>query len=110
MILIFLLLDLKGSNNIEGIMLDPPEEEEVKWSGIAFEKMNNLRILIVRNTCFTQEPNYLPNSLRLLEWAGYPSKSLPSDFDPTNIVDLSLPYSHLNLEREKPFPVKLLPI
>ena len=103
-----MLLILKGGSNIEGIMLDPLKEEEEEWSGTAFKKMNNLRILIIRNTHFIPEPNYLPNGLRLLNWERYPSKSLPSNFLPRDIVDLSLPYSHLSLEKEKPFPVKLL--
>ncbi|XP_057733490.1 disease resistance protein RPV1-like isoform X2 [Arachis stenosperma] len=92
-----------GSSNIEGIMLDPPKEENVIWSGTAFQKMNNIRILIVRNTHFIPEPSYLPNSLRLLEWDRYPSKSLPSNFHPKDIVDLSLPCSQLNLKMEQSF-------
>ncbi|XP_054777792.1 TMV resistance protein N-like isoform X1 [Prosopis cineraria] len=75
-----------GGNNIEGIVLDPPQQEEVEWSGLAFEKMNNLRILIVRNTKFSASPKYLPNSLVLLDWQEYPSMTLPRDFCPPKLI------------------------
>ncbi|XP_028793756.1 disease resistance-like protein DSC1 [Neltuma alba] len=77
---------LNGGNDIEGIILDPPKQEEVMWNGLAFEKMNNLRILIVRNTQLLTSPKYLPNSLRLLDWRGYPSMTLPLDFSPPKLV------------------------
>ncbi|XP_027368582.1 uncharacterized protein LOC113874561 [Abrus precatorius] len=101
------LKENSGSSNIEGIILDPPKKEEVKvdWSGFAFEKMNNLRILIVRNACFSSPPSYLPDSLRLLEWKGYPSESLPQNFYPwNNAVVLGLSHSDFRLEKDKPFP------
>ncbi|XP_028793760.1 TMV resistance protein N-like [Neltuma alba] len=79
-----------GENDIEGIILDPPEQEEVKWNGLAFEKMDNLRILIVRNTQFLTSPKYLPNSLILLDWEGYPSMTLPPDFSPPKLVCFKL--------------------
>ncbi|XP_054777353.1 TMV resistance protein N-like isoform X1 [Prosopis cineraria] len=79
-----------GSSNIEGIMLDPPQQEEVEWSGMAFEKMSNLRILVVRNSQFSTSPKYFPSSLRLLDWAGYPSTTLPPDFSPKKLVFIKL--------------------
>nr|KYP57825.1 TMV resistance protein N [Cajanus cajan] len=91
-----------GSTRIEGIMLHPPKQEKIDhWTFTAFKKMKNLRILIVRNTIFSFGPSYLPNSLRLLDWKGYPSKSFPLDFYPHRIVDFKLPHSFLILR--KPF-------
>ncbi|XP_028769801.1 TMV resistance protein N-like [Neltuma alba] len=87
-----------GSSNIEGIMLDPPQQEEVEWSGMAFEKMSNLRILVVRNSQFSTNPKYLPSSLRLLDWAGYPSTILPPDFSPKKLVYIKLSGSLFRLE------------
>ncbi|RDY07574.1 TMV resistance protein N, partial [Mucuna pruriens] len=85
-----------GSSKIEGIMLHPPKLEEVdNWNNAAFEKMKNLRILIVRNTKFPTGPSYLPNNLRLLDWIGFPSESFPPNFYPENIVDFKLSYSPL---------------
>ncbi|XP_028769770.1 TMV resistance protein N-like [Neltuma alba] len=89
---------LKGCNNNEGIMLDPPHQKKVKWSGMAFEKMNNLRILVVRNVQFSTAPAYLPNSLRWLEWEGYPSTTLPRDFSPSELMCLKLTKSPFRLK------------
>ncbi|XP_028769750.1 TMV resistance protein N-like [Neltuma alba] len=87
-----------GCNNIEGIRLDPPQQEKVKWSGMAFEKMNNLRILVVRNIQFSTGPTYLPNNLRWLEWKGYPFAALPKDFSPSELIFLKLPESSFRLK------------
>ncbi|XP_050116006.1 disease resistance protein RPV1-like isoform X2 [Malus sylvestris] len=38
----------------------------------------------------------LPNSLRYLNWSGYPLKSLPSKFSPENLVELHMPESQVN--------------
>jgi hypothetical protein len=101
----FYIQGTEGSIKIEGIMLDPPAHEEVyNWSDNAFKKMENLRILIIRNTTFQTAPSGLPNSLRLLDWKGYPSKSFPADFYPERIVDFKLPHSSLMLI--KPFQVQ----
>ncbi|KAI4306676.1 hypothetical protein L6164_029933 [Bauhinia variegata] len=54
-----------GTENIEGIKLDSPKQVEVQWSGTAFTKMKNLRILIIRNAIFSIGPTYLPNNLSL---------------------------------------------
>ena len=94
---------LQGTSNIEGIILKSCQQE-IQWSGIAFKKMKNLRILIVRNTQFSIGPKYLPNNLRLLEWEGYPSTSLPPSFDPKKLIVLNMPHSCLKLE--KPFKVQ----
>lgn len=36
---------------------------------------------------------YLPEELRYLHWHEYPLKTLPFDFEPENLTELSLPYS-----------------
>ncbi|KAK2379233.1 TMV resistance protein N [Trifolium repens] len=93
-----------GSSTVEGIKLHPPKQEKVdKWAYTAFKKMKNLRILIVRNTLFLSGPNYLPNSLRLLEWKCFPSKNFPPDFYPYRIVDFKLP--HCSMILKKPFQI-----
>jgi hypothetical protein len=79
----------KGTSNIEIIHLDSPlieDEEAIEWDGEAFEKMPNLRILIIRKCRFSNAPKYLPNSLKVLEWLRYPSEELPSDFDSKQLV------------------------
>jgi hypothetical protein len=86
-------------------MFEPPEYTTVVcWNDYAFEKMNCLRILIVKNTRFSSEPKYLPNHLRLLDWDRYPSKTFPPKFYPRNIIVLNLFASQLTME--EPFKVK----
>ena len=102
--MLLLVLVLKGSEKIQGIMLDPPQEEKVNWSGTEFEKMKWLRILIVRNTSFSSELQHLPNHLKLLDWENYPSKSFPPKFHPKKIVVFNLPRSCLTFQ--DPFKVQ----
>lgn len=97
------MLDLKGSDEIEGILLDPPKREKVDLIGATFEKMRRLRILIVRNASFKTEPKYLPNHLSVLDWEEYPSKSFPPNFHPKEIIVFNLRKSYLTLE--EPFKV-----
>ncbi|XP_030948230.1 disease resistance protein TAO1-like [Quercus lobata] len=61
--------------------------------------MSNLKFLRVHNICTQYVPKYLPNSLRYLEWSGYPAKSLPC-FQPDELVELRLPYSKIELPWE----------
>ncbi|KAL2966889.1 hypothetical protein AAZX31_16G143600 [Glycine max] len=85
----------EGTSRIQMIILDCLKYEVVQWDGMAFKEMNNLKTLIVKGGCFSNGPKHLPNSLRVLDWWGYPSRSFPSDFQPKKLVRLQLPYSHL---------------
>jgi hypothetical protein len=90
----FFFFSFKGTSNIEIIHLDSPlieDEEAIEWDGKAFEKMPNLRILIIRKCRFSNAPNYLPNRLKVLEWLRYPSEELPSDFDSKQLVIYKVP-------------------
>ncbi|XP_039686423.1 TMV resistance protein N isoform X1 [Medicago truncatula] len=84
-----------GTDTIEVIIINLCNDKEVQWSGKAFTKMKNLKILIIRSARFSRGPQKLPNSLRVLDWNGYPSQSLPADFNPKNLMILSLPESCL---------------
>ncbi|KAJ7970185.1 Disease resistance-like protein [Quillaja saponaria] len=92
-----------GTDKIEGIMLRFPNEEKLQWSGEAFKRMKNLRILMVENAYFSEGPKHLPNNLRVLDWKNYPSMSLPPDFHPKNLVVLSLLDSRLKLKESLNF-------
>ncbi|XP_028785831.1 TMV resistance protein N [Neltuma alba] len=85
----------KGSGEIEAINLDMPGDMVIDWNGRAFKKMPNLKILIIRNAQFSTGPKHLPNSLRVLDWKGYPCPSLPSDFNPKELIILKMPESFL---------------
>jgi len=82
----------KGTNKIEILHLDSPliQDKVINWDGKAFKKMKNLRILIIRKCHFSKAPNYLPNSLKVLEWWRYPSEELPSNFDLNQLERLYL--------------------
>ena len=91
-----MLLCSKGTSSIQVIILDFPEfEEVVEWDGMAFKEMKNLKTLIIRVGSFSKGPEHLPNSLRVLEWSGYPSPSLPPNFHPKRLVTLELRQSCL---------------
>ncbi|KAL5173790.1 TMV resistance protein N [Glycine soja] len=58
-----------GTSEIEIICLDfsiSDKEETVEWNENAFMKMENLKILIIRNGKFSKGPNYFPEGLRKL--------------------------------------------
>ena len=38
---------------------------------------------------------FLSHKLRVLAWHGCPLKSLPSNFDPKNLLDLDMRFSHI---------------
>lgn len=69
-----------------------------------FKKMYNLRLLKFHASdfedfCKVHFPDegltFHSNKLRYLHWYMYPSKSLPSNFCPENLVELSLPRSNV---------------
>ncbi|XLS59853.1 hypothetical protein HN51_009608 [Arachis hypogaea] len=86
-----------GSDRVEVIILHS-SKRRVNWNGKAFKKMRNLKVLIFWDVHFSVGPDHLPNSLRVLEWDGYPSPSLPSDFHPTKLFMLNLCNSSLKLD------------
>ncbi|KAK4725928.1 hypothetical protein R3W88_030845 [Solanum pinnatisectum] len=78
------------------------EDDFLNYSNI-FKRMQRLKILIVGDGTFSSNcaVTYLPSSLRLIDWPGYPSISLPESFEPSQLVVLCLHKSWL---------VELLPI
>ena len=72
-----------------------PKQDLIHLNFKAFKKMKRLRLFISRNVHFSQEPNFLSNELRLLDWPEYPGESFPSNFSGRNLVELSMPRSHL---------------
>ncbi|KAK7271000.1 hypothetical protein RJT34_26570 [Clitoria ternatea] len=84
-----------GTDKIEIIKLKACNSIKVQWNGKAFKKMKNLKILIIENAIFSTGPEHLPNSLRVLDWSGYPLRSLPSDFNPKQVEILHMPCSCL---------------
>ncbi|WJX30784.1 nascent polypeptide-associated complex beta subunit [Trifolium repens] len=93
--IVHVLEENKGTDTIEVIIVDLHKDRKVNWCGEAFGQMKNLRILIIRNALFSRGPQILPNSLRVLDWSGYQSSSLPSGFNAKNLAILNLPESQL---------------
>ncbi|XP_057445938.1 disease resistance protein RUN1-like [Lotus japonicus] len=95
--IIHVLEDNMGTDKVEFIKFDMHNNNEVEWGGNAFEKMKSLRVLIMENAASCTGPKDLPNSLRVLDWRYYPSPSLPSDFNPKQLVILNMSKSCLKL-------------
>nr|XP_023874309.1 disease resistance-like protein DSC1 [Quercus suber] len=93
------LMENKGSDNIRGMMIVPPEPTKLQLEANCFEKMKNLKFLMVGNVDICKGLEYLPNGLRVLDWLWFPLSSLPSNFHPQNLVALNLPQSRIILDK-----------
>ncbi|KAK2640283.1 hypothetical protein Ddye_028078 [Dipteronia dyeriana] len=95
----------EGTNAVQGIVLDLSKIKDMQLSFQAFKKMYNLRFLQFYDSWDIQFykvhfPNGLSDlsgKLRSLVWIGFPLTTLPSNFNPENLVELNLRDS--NLER-----------
>uniref|UniRef100_A0A2N9FAW2 Disease resistance protein RPS4B/Roq1-like leucine-rich repeats domain-containing protein n=1 Tax=Fagus sylvatica TaxID=28930 RepID=A0A2N9FAW2_FAGSY len=54
------------------------EPKEAYWRPESFSKLHHLKLLIIDSVHLSHDPKHLPNSLRIIDWSGYPSKSIPS--------------------------------
>uniref|UniRef100_A0A2N9I5Q7 Disease resistance protein RPS4B/Roq1-like leucine-rich repeats domain-containing protein n=1 Tax=Fagus sylvatica TaxID=28930 RepID=A0A2N9I5Q7_FAGSY len=54
------------------------EPKEAYWRPESFSKLHHLKLLIIDSVHLSHDPKHLPNSLRIIDWSGYPSKSFPS--------------------------------
>ncbi|XP_018503915.2 disease resistance protein RUN1-like isoform X4 [Pyrus x bretschneideri] len=85
-----------GTEAIEAISLCLPKVEEVRqWNGEAFSKLHGLRFLEFGNLIFSSSPKFLPCSLRTINWSFYPSKFLPTSFQPRFLIELLMLHSKL---------------
>ncbi|KAL6316218.1 hypothetical protein AAG906_017765 [Vitis piasezkii] len=101
-----------GTEEVEGIFLDLSNLQEIHFTSKGFERMNKLRLLKVYKShickdsecpfkteqCevhFSHNFKFHSNDLRSLYWHGYSLKSLPHDFNPENLVELNMPYNHI---------------
>ena len=72
---------------------DEYEVKETCWSPEAISEMDNLKFLRIDG--ISHGPQHLPKSLRVFCWNHYPSNSLPSAFQPDELVMLYLPWSKI---------------
>ncbi|RHN40008.1 putative leucine-rich repeat domain, L domain-containing protein [Medicago truncatula] len=92
------LTNNNGTSAVESICLYMDQTICINLSSNAFTKMPNLRLLAFEGHNYVHLPgglDFLPNNLRSFGWSAYPLNSLPSNFSPWNLVELSLPYSNL---------------
>ncbi|KAJ4849909.1 hypothetical protein Tsubulata_032884, partial [Turnera subulata] len=100
--------DDQGAERVEALSLDMSQVSRIiQLSPKVFEEMDNLRLLrfYFKDADWYKNPTklhlpqqgleYLPNTLRLLDWERYPSPSLPLNFCPENMVYLKMPGSSL---------------
>nr|WIL60034.1 nodulation protein [Melilotus officinalis] len=67
------------SSDIEIIYLNSGSTEAIiDWNGKAFEKMKNLKTLIIKSGNFFKGSVHFPSNLRILTWEKYHSKCIPS--------------------------------
>ena len=89
----------QGSDNIRGMMIVPLEPTKLQLEANCFEKMKNLKFLMVGNVDISRGLEYLPNGLRVLDWLGFPLSSLPSNFRPQKLIALNMPQSRIILDK-----------
>ncbi|XP_039057737.1 disease resistance protein RPV1-like isoform X2 [Hibiscus syriacus] len=101
------LIGSTGTETLKGMLLDISRISELELKPDAFVKMPNLKLLKFydsdRYNCFQnkskillrQRLSSLPEELRYLCWEGYPLKTLPNRFYPSNLVVLDMRRSHV---------------
>ncbi|XP_016652312.1 PREDICTED: TMV resistance protein N-like [Prunus mume] len=89
------LMESTGTRNIKGIMVKLPKPAKITLNPECFRNMVNLQIFINRNASLCGHINYLPNTLRWIDWDGYQLQSLPLNFQGNNLVKFNMPRSHI---------------
>ncbi|KAI9156822.1 hypothetical protein LWI28_012709 [Acer negundo] len=90
-----MLLDNKGTHEVEGIMLNKSKRQIPHLDGKSFSSMSKLRLLKISNVDHSKDLIYLSNELRFLKWDGYPSNSLPPTFQARKLFELNLCHSKI---------------
>ncbi|KAL9330275.1 hypothetical protein ACSQ67_005278 [Phaseolus vulgaris] len=93
----------KGSDAIQCILLDTSKIKKVKVHARTFEKMENLRMLMLYYSSPINESKVslesplvdLPDTLKILYWNDFPQRFWPPNFCPQNLVILEMPGCHL---------------
>ncbi|PRQ55264.1 putative toll-like receptor, P-loop containing nucleoside triphosphate hydrolase [Rosa chinensis] len=85
----------KGTDSIQGMVMELTELQVAHWNPEAFSNLSQLGLLHIRNVDLPKGLNCLSNSLRLLEWTGYPLRSLPKFFEGDELIELNLCHSNI---------------
>ncbi|KAK3206348.1 hypothetical protein Dsin_020394 [Dipteronia sinensis] len=110
-----------GTNAVESICLDLSQINELHLNSDAFMRMRRLRFLKLYSSHYSKGHKendkvhlregleLLPDELRYLHWHRYPLRSLPSKFDPENLVELQMHHSNVeHLWKENQFNLEML--
>ena len=98
------LLNFQGTKEVQGISLNIHElESDIDLDPLVFKAMINLKYLsideyfddLTKKLNLPQGLLSLPAKLRYLCWNRYPSRTLPPNFKPQNLVQLILRGSKL---------------
>ncbi|KAK8591547.1 hypothetical protein V6N13_031587 [Hibiscus sabdariffa] len=87
-----------GTEAVQGMIVQGLWERSKTFSLSAdvFVKMTKLRLLkLLYLEASSRDLVYLSSELRLIDWPGYPFKSLSSSFHPENLVALIIPNSRI---------------
>ncbi|XP_052292968.1 disease resistance protein Roq1-like isoform X1 [Citrus sinensis] len=86
-----------GREAVEGIIVDHyyflKDNVNLNASAKAFSQMTNLRLLKISNVQLPEGLEHLSSKLRLLDWHGYPLKSLPLNLQLDKAVEFNMCYS-----------------
>ncbi|XP_062025752.1 TMV resistance protein N-like [Rosa rugosa] len=86
----------KATSAVQSIYLQCPTKDDVVHSiDNAFSKMDRMRLLKIWNVKFSGNITYLSNELQYLEWHYCPLNSFPSDFQPDELVEVRMLFSHI---------------
>ncbi|KAM5551749.1 hypothetical protein ABKV19_026546 [Rosa sericea] len=87
----------KGTDSIQGMVMEMTKLQVAHWNPEAFSNLSQLSLLHIHNVDLPKGLTCLSNSLRLLEWTGYPLRSLPQNFEADELIELNL--CHSNIEQ-----------
>ncbi|XP_028795619.1 TMV resistance protein N-like [Neltuma alba] len=93
----------RGTEAVEGIILNVSRIKDIYLDADTFKKMTNLRFLKFYSLCNAGSFNVhlqkglesISDKLRYFQWDGYPLGSLPSTFCTESLVELKMQYSHV---------------
>ncbi|XP_050110139.1 disease resistance protein RUN1-like [Malus sylvestris] len=90
-----------GREEVQGLSLDLSERHKPSFSTEAFREMHGLRLLKLKGVQFTGHcedlSEHLSKELRWLCWLEFPMKGIPRDFNQTNLVDIDLSHSNIQV-------------
>ncbi|KAJ9684936.1 hypothetical protein PVL29_017093 [Vitis rotundifolia] len=98
-----------GTKAVEAIFLDMCESREISFTTDAFKKMERLRLFKIywsrgfhnyrgkgcQKLLLPEDFKFHSHYLRYLHWERYSLKSLPSNFDGENLIELNLQHSNI---------------